>query len=304
MCAEPVVFPVVVLDVAVVVLVSVMLLEVAFALGVKVTVIDVGVVWLSVGAAGLANCGTVSVRDVDDVPVGEVENVVPSPIDVIVALYVSLGVSPVKRAVPDVLPLFDVGVDVVVFVSVMVLDVACGFGVKVTVMDVVVVWLKVGAAGLGNGVSASVTEEDGALGVDVRKFVLSPTEVTVASYVSPAVRPVKSFVPVVLPESGIDALVVRLFKIIVLDVAWGSGVKLTVIDVGVVWLALGAAGVANWGISRVTGDDMGPSDESLNVVPSPFDVTVAVYVSPVLSPVNENEFVTMPDCEVASIPPS
>jgi hypothetical protein len=167
----------------------------------------------------LANCGTVSVRDADDVPVGEVENVVPSPIDVIVALYVSLGVSPVKRAVPDVLPLFDVGVDVVVFVSVMVLDVACGFGVKVTVMDVVVVWLKVGAAGLGNGVSASVTEEDGALGVDVRKFVLSPTEVTVASYVSPAVRPVKSFVPVVLPESGIDALVVRLFKVIVLDVA-------------------------------------------------------------------------------------
>jgi hypothetical protein len=105
----------------------------------------------------------VSVRDADDVPVGEVENVVPSPIDVIVALYVSLGVSPVKRAVPDVLPLFDVGVDVVVFVSVMVLDVACGFGVKVTVMDVVVVWLKVGAAGLGNGVSASVTDEDGEL---------------------------------------------------------------------------------------------------------------------------------------------
>jgi hypothetical protein len=87
---------------------------------------------------------------------------------------------------------------------------------------------------------------------------------------------VKSFVPDVFPGSVTGVEVVRLFKVIVLDVAWGSGVKETVIDVGVVWLALGAAGVANWGTTRVTGDDIGPSNESLDVVPSPFDVTVAV----------------------------
>jgi hypothetical protein len=91
-CTEPDVLPVVVLDVLVVVLLSVIVLETAFGSGVNVTVIEVGVVWLSVGAAGLANSGTVSVRGADAVPMGEFENVVPSPIDVMVALYVSPGV--------------------------------------------------------------------------------------------------------------------------------------------------------------------------------------------------------------------
>ncbi len=172
--------PVLCVDVDVVVLVSVMVLETAFALGVNVTVIAVGVVWLSVGAAGLANCGTVRVNVADVLPTGEFEKLVPSPIEVIVASYVSLGVRPVKWAVPDVLPAL-VEVDVVVSVSVTVLEVDWGSGVKVTVMDVVVVWLNVGAAGLASGVSARVTEEDGALGEDVRKLVLSPTDVMVAS---------------------------------------------------------------------------------------------------------------------------
>ena len=78
--------PVFDVGVDVVVLVSVMVLDVAFAFGVNVAVIDVGVVWLNVGAAGFANCGTVSVSGAEVLPVGEFENVVPSPIDVIVAV--------------------------------------------------------------------------------------------------------------------------------------------------------------------------------------------------------------------------
>jgi hypothetical protein len=188
-----------------------------------------------VGAAGLASCGTVSVRGVDALPTGEFENVVPFPIDVIVALYVSPGVRPVKWAVPDVLPVLVVDVDVVALFNVMVLDVACGFGVKVTVIDVVVVWLNEGAAGLASCVSTSVTDGEAELVEEERKFVPSPMEVMVASYVSPGFKPVKSLVPDVLPESDVDALgVVRSFKVIVLDVALGSGVKVTVIDVGVV----------------------------------------------------------------------
>ncbi len=48
------------------------------------------------------------------------------------------------------------------------------------------------------------------------------------------VNPVKSNVPVVLPESVAGGPEVRSFKVIVLDVAWGSGVNVTVIDVDVV----------------------------------------------------------------------
>jgi hypothetical protein len=75
----------------------------------------------------------------------------------------------------------------------------------------------------------------------------------------------------------------------VLETAFASGANVTVTDVGVVWLAFGAAGVANWGMARVTGDDINPSDESAKVLPSPIEVTVAVYVSPVVSDENENE---------------
>jgi hypothetical protein len=137
--AVPNVMPVFDVGVDVVVLVSVMVLETAFTLGVNVTVMELGVDWLRAGAAGLVNCGTVSVREAEVLPVGELENVVPSPIDVTVAVYVSLGVRPVKSAVPNVMPVFDVGVDVVVLVSVMVLESAFALGVNVTVMDVVVV---------------------------------------------------------------------------------------------------------------------------------------------------------------------
>jgi hypothetical protein len=38
-----------------------------------------------VGAAGLANCGIVRVSEVDVVPTGELEKVVPLPMEVIVA---------------------------------------------------------------------------------------------------------------------------------------------------------------------------------------------------------------------------
>jgi hypothetical protein len=78
----------------------------------------------------------VSVNGADTVPSGDVAKFVPSPIDVIVALYVSPGVRPVKWAVPDVLPVLDVGVDVVELVSVMVLETAFALGVNVTVIDV------------------------------------------------------------------------------------------------------------------------------------------------------------------------
>ena len=78
---------------------------------------------------------------------------------------------------------------------------------------------------------------------------------------------------------------------IVLETAFASGVNVTVSEVGVVWLSAGAAGIANCGIARVTGDDIDPSEESVKVIPSPTEVTVAVYVSPVVSDENENEAV-------------
>jgi hypothetical protein len=70
-------------------------------------------------------------------------------------------------------------------------------------------------------------------------------DVIVASYVLPVVKPPKTFVPEVLPGSVVGVLVVRSFNVMVLDVACGSGVNVTVIEVEVVWLILGAAGVAN-----------------------------------------------------------
>jgi hypothetical protein len=164
--AVPVVLPVLLVDAEVVVFVKMIVLDAACGFGVNVTVIDVVVVWLSDGAAGFGNCGTVRVRGADTVPTGEFEKDVPSPIDVTVASKVSPAVSPVKWAVPDVLPESVDCVEVVVSVKIIVLDVACGSGVKVAVMDVVVVWLNVGAAGLANCVSASVTEEEGGPAVD------------------------------------------------------------------------------------------------------------------------------------------
>jgi hypothetical protein len=124
---------------------------------------------------------------------------------------------------------------------------------------------------------------------EVAKFTPSPIDVIVASNVSPGVSPVKSAVPLVLPVSDVDVDAVVSFNVMVLETAFGSGAKVTVIDVGVAWLSVGAAGVANWGTARVTGDDIGPSDESAKVIPSPIEVTVAVYVSPVASDENENE---------------
>jgi hypothetical protein len=103
------------------------------------------------------------------------------------------------------------------------------------------------------------------------------------------VSPVNAAVPVVLPVLVVDVDAVVLFNVIVLETAFGSGVKVTVIDEGVTWESVGAAGVANWGMVRVTGDDVDPSDELAKVIPSPIEVTVAVYVSPVVSDENVNE---------------
>jgi hypothetical protein len=64
---------------------NVIVLETAFGSGVNVTVIDEGVTWESVGAAGLANDGRLSVSGVDAVPTGDVAKFEPLPIDVIVA---------------------------------------------------------------------------------------------------------------------------------------------------------------------------------------------------------------------------
>jgi hypothetical protein len=66
------------------------------------------------------------------------------------------------------------------------------------------------------------------------KFVPSPMEVMVASYVSPGVRPVMCAEPVVLPVVGVATLVVVLVSVMVLETAFTLGVKVTVIDVGVV----------------------------------------------------------------------
>ena len=113
-------------------------------------------------------------------------------------------------------------------------------------------------------------------------------------YVSPGVSPVKFAVPVVLPVEDVDVDVVVLFNVTVLETAFGLGVNVAVIDVVVVWLSVGAAGVGNWGGVRVTGDDIGPSIESAKMIPSPIEVTVAVYVSPVVKPENKNVPVVLP----------
>ena len=84
-CADPVVLPVSDVDVDAVVLFKVMVLESAFGSGVNVTVSDVGVVWESVGAAGVASGGRTNVRGADTAPTSDVPWVEPSPIDVIVA---------------------------------------------------------------------------------------------------------------------------------------------------------------------------------------------------------------------------
>jgi len=50
----------------------------------------------------------------------------------------------------------------------------------------------------------------------------------------------------------------------------------TVIEEIVVWPMLGAAGAASWGIVRVTGADIAPSAESMELTSSPTEVTVAL----------------------------
>jgi hypothetical protein len=159
---------------------NVIVLETALGFGVNVILTDVGVTWERVGAAGWANCGKLSVSGLDTVPIGEEAKFTPSPIDVMDASYVSPGVSPVMCAEPEVLPVVVVDVLVVVLVSVIVLDVALGSGVKVTVMEVGVVWLSAGAAGLANAGSVSVSGADVVPVGDEAKFTPSPTDVMVA----------------------------------------------------------------------------------------------------------------------------
>jgi len=77
----------------------------------------------------LANCGGESVREADAAPTGEFENVVPLPMEVIVAVNVSPVVKPVNVNVPEVLPVIGVVVFAVVSWSVIVLETAFGFGV-------------------------------------------------------------------------------------------------------------------------------------------------------------------------------
>jgi len=120
--------------------------------------------------------------------------------------------------------------------------------------------------------------------------------------VSPGARPEKRAEPVVLPVICVVVDVVVLSSVMVLDTALGSGVYVTVIDVVELWLSVGAAGVANCGGVSVTGDDIAPSAELENEPPSPMDVTVAVYVSPVVSVGNENEPIATTDCVLNDVP--
>jgi hypothetical protein len=257
----PVVFPVIGVVEFAVTSWNVMVLERALGSGVKVTLIEVGVTWASVGAAGWASCGSVSVRGAETVPTDDDPKFVPSPIDVIVALYVSVGVSPEKSAVPDVLLVMEVGALVVVFVSVMVLETALGSGVNVTVMDVGVVWLNVGAAGFASCGSVSVRGVDAVPRGELEKFSPSPIDVIAALYVSVGVSPEKSDVPDVLPVIGVVAFVEVFVSVMVLDVACGLGVKFTVMEVVVVWLSVGAAGFGKGVRASVTDEETAPADE-------------------------------------------
>ena len=67
--------------------------------------------------------------------------------------------------------------------------------------------------------------------------------------------------PVVLPASDVDVDAVVLFKVMVLETAFGSGVNVTVSDVGVVWESVGAAGVASGVSESVTGEEGVPAVE-------------------------------------------
>jgi hypothetical protein len=64
---------------------NVIVLEAALGSGVKVTLMDDGDTWESVGAAGGASSASVSVSGDDTVPTGDEPKVEPLPIDVMVA---------------------------------------------------------------------------------------------------------------------------------------------------------------------------------------------------------------------------
>jgi hypothetical protein len=71
----------------------------------------------------------------DVAPTFDVKKLVPSPIDVMVAVKVSLVTRPVKVNVPEVLPVIGVVTFAVVSWNVIVLEAALGLGVNVTLMD-------------------------------------------------------------------------------------------------------------------------------------------------------------------------
>jgi hypothetical protein len=262
--------------------------DVAFCTDTNETVTDAFVCVVTT-ICGVPSGNRANLSGGDAAPTVDVAKLTPSPIDVIVAVNVSPVVKPENVNVPDVFPVIGVVEFAVVSWNVIVLETAFGSGVNVTLIDDGDTWESVGAGGLANGERTSVRGAEAVPTGEFEYVVPSPIDVIVALYVSPGVSPVKCAVPVVLPVLVVDVDAVVLFSVMVLETAFASGANVTVTDVGVVWLAFGAAGVANWGMARVTGDDINPSDESAKVLPSPIEVTVAVYVSPVVSDENENE---------------
>jgi hypothetical protein len=117
----------------------------------------------------------------DAAPTFDVRKWMPSPIDVMVAVKVSLVVKPVKVNVPKVLPVIVVVEFAVVSWNVIVLETALGFGVNVTLMDDGETGESVGAAGGANCGVVRVSEADVVPTGELEKVVPLPTEVTVAS---------------------------------------------------------------------------------------------------------------------------
>jgi hypothetical protein len=140
----------------------------------------------------------------------------------------------------------------------------------------VFVFVDTEICGAESGSKANDSGADASPTTDVAKLAPSPIDVIVAVNVSPVVKPVKVKVPEVLPVIGVVEFAVVSWNVMVLETALGSGVNVTVMDDGVAWASVGAAGWANCESTSVSGADKDPTDDVTKFVPSPMDVTAAV----------------------------
>jgi hypothetical protein len=129
--------------------------------------------------------------------------------------------------------------------------------------------------GAPSGNRANESDAEATPTFDVAKLAPSPIDMIVAVNVSPVVKPVNVKVPDVFPVIGVVEFAVVSWNVIVLEIALGLGVNVTLIDVGDTWESVGAAGWASCVSASVSGADTVPTGEFENVVPLPIEVMVA-----------------------------